>query len=259
MINYNRLQILSDLLPVTGTLQKEDLIIKPIAYKDLCDVVTDFHTHNKKPQGHKFSLGIFRTEITSGEDYSGLSNWIVEDFWDGDEDNLVEDEDYGCNYDLVQDVYVLNIDGKAVCAEPKPDEVLIGVASIGRPVSRELSTRNPHALEITRICFVTGQSIWSDNEFIKFNKDHASPIPSIFVSEIFKYIKDHYPEANKVWTYTRVDEVGAYLKAAGFTIEYTQKKTGDWTKRKDASIRVHSDRIIKNRWVKQLIKEKKAV
>ena len=129
--------------------------IRPIELKEAQYIVNKFHKHNIQPQGHKFSLGIFRKQLddfVAGDDYEGLHDWIIIDEFDSSDDTLEEfyDEDYGhMNYSNKYDAYVLNLGGDFVYANPKPENVLLGVATVGIPVACPLN--DGKTLEITRI------------------------------------------------------------------------------------------------------------
>ena len=102
-------------------------------------------------------------------------------------------------------------------------------------------------LEITRICFVDeNNNPYFDSELPKFNKDHSSPIPSMFVSAIVKEVKKRGYE--KLITFTRVDEFAKYLKATGFNIVFTQTRIQKWKSKNADKMYAKSKPSLKNRW-----------
>ena len=225
--------------------------IRPIELKEAQYIVNKFHKHNIQPQGHKFSLGIFRKQLddfVAGDDYEGLHDWIIIDEFDSSDDTLEEfyDEDYGhMNYSNKYDAYVLNLGGDFVYANPKPENVLLGVATVGIPVACPLN--DGKTLEITRICFVNDDDEpCFDSQLPQFSKDHASPIPSMFTSAIIKKVKEM--GYKKLITYTRIDEPAKYLKAVGFIIEFTQTRIKKWKSKNADKIYSKSAPSLKNRW-----------
>lgn len=45
--------------------------IRPITFRQACAFVTAFHRHNKAPQGHKFSVGIYIDNVLVGVGMAG--------------------------------------------------------------------------------------------------------------------------------------------------------------------------------------------
>ena len=85
-----------------------------------------------------------------------------------------------------------------------------------------------------------------DSELPMFNRDHSSPIPSMFVSAIVKVAKKRGYE--KIITFTRVDEFAKYLKATGFNIVFTQTRIKKWKSKNADKMYSKSKPSLKNRW-----------
>lgn len=233
------------------TINKDFIEIKPIALKDAQEIINKFHKHNIQPQGHKFSLGIFRKQLDNNDcdDFEGLHDWVIIDDYDIDDDSIIEyyDPDFGdVNYSEKYDAYVINLGGEFIYARPKSEDgVLLGVATVGLPVACPLN--DGKTLEITRICFVNDDDEpCFDSQLPQFNKDHASPVPSMFVSAIIKRVKEL--GYKKLITYTRIDEPAKYLKAVGFIIEFTQTRIKKWKSKNADKIYNKSAPSLKNRW-----------
>ena len=66
------------------TINKDYIEIRPIELKDAQEIINKFHKHNIQPQGHKFSLGIFRKQLDNWEcdDFEGLHDWVIIDRFD---------------------------------------------------------------------------------------------------------------------------------------------------------------------------------
>ena len=233
------------------TINKDYIEIRPIELKDAQEIINKFHKHNIQPQGHKFSLGIFRKQLDNWEcdDFEGLHDWVIIDDYDIDDDSIIEyyDPDFGdVNYSEKYDAYVINLGGEFIYARPKSEDgVLLGVATVGLPVACPLN--DGQTLEITRICFVNdNDEPCFDSQLPQFNKDHASPVPSMFVSAIIKRVKEL--GYKKLITYTRIDEPAKYLKAVGFIIEFTQTRIKKWKSKNADKIYNKSAPSLKNRW-----------
>ena len=149
------------------------------------------------------------------------------------------------NYSNKYDAYVLNLGGDFVYARPKDENVLLGVASVGNPTSPKLMDGN--TLEITRVCFVDSNNrIGFDDQLPQFSKEHASPIPSMFVSAIIKKTKEL--GYKKLITFTRINELAKYLKAVGFKISFTQRRIKKWKSKNADRLYNKSAPSLKNRW-----------
>ena len=233
-------------------INKDYIEIRPIEFAQAKEVIGEFHKHNIAPQGHKFSMGIFRKKLNdhvAGGDYEQLHDWVIIDTFDNDDDTLEQYYDYEYGMDMEYsdkyDAYALNLGGEFVYARPKEDDVLLGVATIGNPVAPKLM--DGKTLEITRICFVDeNNNPYFDSELPKFNKDHTYPIPSMFVSAIVKEAKKRGYE--KIITFTRVDEFAKYLKATGFNIVFTQTRIKKWKSKNADKMYSKSKPSLKNRW-----------
>ena len=239
-------------------INKDYVEVRPVSYKDLKDIVGNFHKHNIEPQGHKFSLGIFRKKLddfVAGDDFQNMHDWIILGEYNCENDEaLVEfyDDDLCCdmNYSNKYDAYVLNLGGDFVYARPKDENVLLGVASVGNPTSPKLMDGN--TLEITRVCFVDSNNrIGFDDQLPQFSKEHASPIPSMFVSAIIKKTKEL--GYKKLITFTRINELAKYLKAVGFKIAFTQTRIKKWKSKNADRLYNKSAPSLKNRWELELV------
>jgi hypothetical protein len=100
---------------------------------------------------------------------------------------------------------------------------LVGVAIVGRPVSRLIQAAEPATLEITRVC------AWGDS---RLRRNACSKLYGLACVEAAKR------GADKVITYTLIDEAGASCKAANF-VAVAKTKGGSWSRksrvRKDAA------------------------
>lgn len=114
---------------------------------------------------------------------------------------------------------------------------LIGVASVGRPVSRHVD--DGETLEVNRVCV---------NPDIDSNLVHNA-CSMLYAASAKRAKKDGY---KKIVTYTLVTELGTTLKAVGWEIEYTQKKGGSWNSKTRRRGRLMTDGIPKHRWAKDL-------
>lgn len=127
--------------------------------------------------------------------------------------------------------------GVAVYNGPK----LVGVAVVGRPVSRMLQQLEPGTLEVTRVC-TWGRAIQRYNA--------ASKLYGLCAREAKRLGYD------ELITYTLPSENGASVRAAGFTADH-QTKGGSWNR----PSRGRTDKAPtteKTRWRRQLRKRRAA-
>ena len=223
-------------------------------------IIDKFHKHNIKPQGHKFTLGVFRNteeDFYNNDEVHPAAHFAIKDFYecqgeDMFEDGFIEDSYEGVSglwYHFEKDIYVLEYEFEYLIVEPKPGKILNGVAVVGRPVGRCLD--DGETLEITRIAFLDEKDADEfDVELMKFNQDHASPIPSMLVSSISKRAKEL--GYKKLITFTREDENGSYYKAAGFKVVHKQKYARKWKSKNAAAMYAKSSPAKRLRWEKTI-------
>ena len=196
-------------------------------------------------------------DFNNNEDVNPAAHFAIKDFYEcqGEDlfdDGFIEDTFEGINglyYHLEKDIYVLEYECEYLVVEPKPGKILNGVAVVGRPVARCLDDGD--TLEITRIAFLDEKDANEfDVELMRFNKDHASPIPSMLVSSISKRAKKM--GYKKLITFTREDENGSYYKAAGFKVVHKQKYPRKWTSKNAAAMYAKSSPARRFRWEKEV-------
>jgi len=226
------------------------------------ELVDKFHKHNIKPQGHKFTLAVFRNESLDHWDFDNedeiRGRFAIKGDYEGDwdEDEFYEDWESGIHnlfYSAKLDQRVLDVhingDLRQLIVEVKPDRVLNGIAVCGRPINRHLD--DGKTLEITRICFVGEEDFDEfDYELATKNPIHASPIPSMLVGAVCKKAREM--GYKRIITYTRADESGIYYKAANFKITLRQKRARVWKSKNQAAINAKSKPSPKIRWERWL-------
>ena len=215
--------------------------------------IDKYHKHNIRPQGHKFTLGIFRNkdwDLDTLDDTSMYSGFSVKDVIDEDfdEENWVE-ESNKLYYCMKTDRYILDTLNGYFVVEPKPSKILNGIAVCGRPVNRYLDDGN--TLEITRVCFANEKDADEfDLQMHTKNLDHSSSVASELVAAVCKKAKKL--GYSRIITYTRKDENGSYYKAVGFTITNVQKYARVWKSKNAKIINNKSTPQPKIRWEKTL-------
>lgn len=119
-------------------------------------------------------------------------------------------------------------------------KTLVGVAVVGRPVSRIIQSREPHTLEVTRVC------TWGNPAL---RRNAASKLYALAGkrAKALGY--------RKLITYTLAEEEnGASLKASNFTAEHVNAG-GSW----NTPSRPREDKaptVAKTRWVRLLVRAK---
>lgn len=155
----------------------------------------------------------------------GVRGWQADVFADVDEHHRHHDAPQGWKF------------GVAVYNGPKR----VGVAVVGRPVSRMIQTTQPQTLEVTRVC------TWGDR---RQRRNAASKLYGACVREARKL------GATKLITYTIADvEDGASLRASGFHVEVERAGGGSWSR----TDRPREDRAptgAKTRWARWLVKRR---
>lgn len=228
-------------------------IIKDYPLAKAQQLVNLYHRHNIQPQGHKFTLALFRDNQADSfyiddQDYS--SSFAVKGFLDSDEYNpaWIEEQER-LYYDADTDQYILDTPDGYLIVEPKPDRILNGIAVVGRPVNRYLDDGN--TLEITRLCLVDeADADEFDICLHKRNPNHSSSAPSELVAAVCKRAKQL--GYSRVITYTRDNENGSYYKAAGFAVEHRQKYARVWKSKNGAAVNSKAAPRPKVRWAKAL-------
>lgn len=117
----------------------------------------------------------------------------------------------------------------------------VGVAVVGRPVSRMIQTNEPGTLEVTRVC------CFGDP---RLRRNAASKLYSLCAKEARKL------GATKLITYTLEEEDAASLKAANWTPVATSGG-GSWS-RPSRGRRDKAPTCKKTRWELVLVRQKKA-
>ena len=57
-------------------------------------IIDKFHKHNIKPQGHKFTLGVFRNteeDFNNNEDVNPAAHFAIKDFYECQGEDLFDD------------------------------------------------------------------------------------------------------------------------------------------------------------------------
>lgn len=134
---------------------------------------------------------------------------------------------------------------------------LIGVASVGRPVSRMIQQSQPQTIEVNRLCVNPNL----DHNLIMnaCSKLYAECAKRAAKRNIAN-LKD--PKAydengkeityNKIITYILETEPGTSLKAVGWEIEYIQESSGSWDSETRSRESLPTDDITKVRWSKSI-------
>lgn len=123
----------------------------------------------------------------------------------------------------------------SICLRSKIDDTLIGVAIVGRPISRYLDDKK--SLEITRLCIK------------EYNKNACSMLYSraVKIAKLLGY--------TRVITYTLEKEKGISLIASGFEFDGKTKYTKGWQYRNGKQLTLFNEDILptgdKNRWLIQ--------
>lgn len=140
--------------------------------------------------------GVIRFRLEGRAPGKGVKGWQTEVFREVDHHHLHHQAPVGWKFGV----------------EVRNGLVRVGVAVVGRPVSRQIQSREPGTLEVTRVC------TWGDP---RLRRNAASKLYGLCRQEAKKI------GATKLITYTLETEDGASLRAANFT-PVAKTQGGSW-------------------------------
>lgn len=142
--------------------------------------------------------GVFRFALEGRAPGAGVKGWQAEVFREVDRHHSHHDAPQGWKFGV----------------EVRNGRLRVGVATVGRPVSRKLAEAEPGALEVTRVC------VWGDS---RLRRNAASKLYGLCAREARKL------GATKLITYTLEEEEAASVRAANFR-PVAKTRGGAWNR-----------------------------